>query len=146
MLFKYINLNRFYNVIQPYLKIRQILRETFPKRRILVLSPHIDDDILGAGGSIYKHISSGGEVSVVYLAGADKTRIEEAQQVQEMIKYKKMYFWEYQSDKIGNHSEIVSRFNELFLMEKPEIVLTPFLIDNHRDHISTNKFLVKTIE
>ncbi|MDI6641872.1 MAG: PIG-L deacetylase family protein [Elusimicrobiota bacterium] len=145
MRLKYINISKFYSAVQPYLKVSVTLAHKFPKKKIFVVSPHIDDDILGAGGSIHKHISSGGEVSVVYLAGSDKPRIEEANQVQRIINYKKIHFWEYQSDKIEHHNEIVDSFREILLEEKPEIVLVPFLVDNHRDHIATNKFLAESI-
>ena len=35
--------------------------------RVLVIAPHADDEILGAGGTIYKHIQSGDVVSVVVV-------------------------------------------------------------------------------
>ena len=37
--------------------------------KVLVLAPHADDETLGVGGTIAKHVSEGDEVSVVVLTG-----------------------------------------------------------------------------
>lgn len=38
---------------------------------ILVFAPHPDDDIIGCGGSIGKHIAGGDNVSIVYLSSGE---------------------------------------------------------------------------
>jgi LmbE family N-acetylglucosaminyl deacetylase len=38
---------------------------------VLVVAPHPDDDLIGCGGSIAKHLSQGVEVSVVYVTNGD---------------------------------------------------------------------------
>jgi LmbE family N-acetylglucosaminyl deacetylase len=39
--------------------------------KILVFAPHPDDDIIGCGGSMAKHISQGNRVQVVYLTSGE---------------------------------------------------------------------------
>lgn len=39
--------------------------------RVLVVAPHPDDDLIGCGGSITKHLKQGSEVSVVYVTNGD---------------------------------------------------------------------------
>src|SRR5262249_8591511 len=39
--------------------------------RLLVVSPHPDDEILGAGGLIQRVLHAGGEVQVVYMTSGD---------------------------------------------------------------------------
>lgn len=38
---------------------------------ILVFAPHPDDDVIGCGGSIRKHIENGNNVSIVYLSSGE---------------------------------------------------------------------------
>ena len=37
------------------------------KKNILVLAPHMDDEVIGCGGSILKHIYAGNDVSVLFF-------------------------------------------------------------------------------
>ena len=37
------------------------------KTRILVVAPHLDDEMLGAGGTLIKSIAGGSTVKVLYL-------------------------------------------------------------------------------
>jgi hypothetical protein len=36
-------------------------------RRIVVLAPHMDDEVIGCGGTLYKHIQGGAIVTVIYM-------------------------------------------------------------------------------
>ena len=36
--------------------------------RVLVIAPHMDDEVLGMGGTISKHVSEGDEVYVCFVA------------------------------------------------------------------------------
>ena len=40
--------------------------------RVLVLSPHPDDDVFGCGGTLIRHVAMGHEVHIVYLCRGDK--------------------------------------------------------------------------
>lgn len=35
--------------------------------KVMVFAPHMDDEVIGCGGSILKHIGAGREVVVVFL-------------------------------------------------------------------------------
>lgn len=146
MRLKYINLYKFYSAIQPYIKFSTQLLQKFTAKKIFVISPHIDDDIIGAGGSIYKYINCGGEATVVYLVGSNAKRVKEAYAVNELIKYKKIYLYEYEDNSIEKYNEIAVRIENILLQENPESVFLPFLVDNHRDHIATNKFFVECMK
>jgi LmbE family N-acetylglucosaminyl deacetylase len=39
----------------------------WPERRVLVVSPHADDEAIGCGGTVLKHVASGAEVTVLHL-------------------------------------------------------------------------------
>jgi hypothetical protein len=36
-------------------------------RRFVVLAPHMDDEVIGCGGTLYKHIQGGAIVTVIYM-------------------------------------------------------------------------------
>jgi GlcNAc-PI de-N-acetylase len=36
-------------------------------KKIVVLAPHMDDEVIGCGGTLYKHIQRGATVTVIYL-------------------------------------------------------------------------------
>jgi len=48
-----------------------IAREFFSKQRLLVISPHADDEVIGAGGLIAKIKDAGGEVLVMVFSIGD---------------------------------------------------------------------------
>src|ERR1043166_7647856 len=59
-----------------YLKAHGLLRTVKYKRaivwepqgkKIVVLAPHMDDEVIGCGGTLCKHVRNGAEVIVVYM-------------------------------------------------------------------------------
>ncbi|MGC8880713.1 MAG: PIG-L deacetylase family protein [Minisyncoccia bacterium] len=45
--------------------------EIFPSDRILIISPHIDDEVISSAGLIQKALSKGAQVKIVYLTNGD---------------------------------------------------------------------------
>ncbi|WP_396269296.1 PIG-L deacetylase family protein [Ideonella sp.] len=41
--------------------------DAWPERKVLVISPHADDEAIGCGGTILKHVAQGAEVTVLQL-------------------------------------------------------------------------------
>ncbi|MCH2105723.1 MAG: PIG-L family deacetylase, partial [Planctomycetes bacterium] len=41
--------------------------EELPRGRVLVIAPHADDEVLGCGGTLTRHIERGDEVEVLVL-------------------------------------------------------------------------------
>jgi len=40
--------------------------------RVLVLSPHPDDESIGCGGTLNKHVESGDDIFVLFLTSGEK--------------------------------------------------------------------------
>lgn len=145
MKLKYINLQKYLIWLKSMLHVKLEISKMLPKKKVLVLSPHVDDDIIGAGGSLLKHQFNNLTASVVYITLDNKQRLAEAYKAAEMVKYKSQHFIGYTSDCVKPSNFLINKLIEIFELEKPEVILTPFLIDNHRDHLATNKSLVDAV-
>jgi N-acetylglucosamine malate deacetylase 1 len=113
-------------------------------KRVLVVSPHPDDETLGVGGTIAKYSAQGAEVFVLIVSGHlpplyrredyDKTVIE-AHVAFELLGVAKSEFLEIPATMIGDqplhklNGRISKRFNDF----NPHIVFCPYP-DRHVDH------------
>ena len=115
-------------------------------KKILVVSPHADDETLGAGGSILRYSRNGDKVYWINVTNAKKeygyTETEERQRRCEIERAAVRYGVE-QLDNLElkpagldeyKTSELVQIFCEKIRNIQPEIVIIPFQYDVHSDH------------
>ena len=115
-------------------------------KKILVVSPHADDEVLGAGGTILKHVQEGDKVYWINVTNAKEeygySKEEELQRRQEIEIVAKKYGVEELInlglepaglDKYGM-SALVRKFAEIMKQISPQIVIMPFQYDVHSDH------------
>lgn len=140
-MFNYAKLFRFYEYIQPYLKYSLPVENGLPLEKVLVIAPHPDDEAIGCGGTLLKHIGSKGLVKVVYLT-IDKERNKEARKSLEMLNITDSEFYNFEIENI-NIEKAVNKMSETLLNFKPEIVFVPFILDNHKDHRTANEILIR---
>ncbi len=129
----------------PSLKASPAVVKTPDRGRVLVLSPHIDDDVIGAGGTLRKHILAGDPVKAVYFAGCTEERIREGRLASGVLGFQDLVFFEYGSKKLQNHAEVIERLLGIFLEFLPKIVYVPSLFDRHNDHLAVNSYLSAVI-
>jgi len=135
---------RLYEYIQPYIKYSLPLEEELPADRILVLSPHPDDESIGCGGTIYKHTKIGGSAKIVYITSFPYPRKEEAKKSAEILNVSDIEFWDFpQRGLRDNEDELTKRLYDVISHYKPGIIFSPFLVDNHPDHLAVNASLIK---
>ena len=114
------------------------------QKRILVISPHPDDETISVGGTISKLISEGSEVFVLTVSGhlpplyerSDfDTTVEEAKEAYKILGVTEYRFLEIPATMIGDepihklNGKIASVIDEFL----PQVVLAPFP-DRHIDH------------
>lgn len=138
---KWRHIQRAYEIFEPHLKAQPIKLLTPEKGRVLVLAPHIDDDIIGAGGSLIKHALAGDEIKVIYFSDCTEMRINEAKEAAGIIGIKQLEFFDYKSKTLLKHPEIADRLSAIITAYKPEIVYLPSMLDRHKDHITVNYYL-----
>ncbi|MFZ1086547.1 MAG: PIG-L deacetylase family protein [Terracidiphilus sp.] len=113
--------------------------------RVLVIAPHADDEVLGAGGTIARFTDEGAEVSVIVLTGGfppdfaeeeeDLIR-REAVRAHDILKVKKTIYLDFPAAALDTvaHRELNYALSLLYKRICPTIVFVPFLGDVHLDH------------
>ena len=118
------------------------------KKKILILSPHADDEILGCGGFISKYSRKNFHINVLILTNANKGAPEiyspkkikqirdEAKIANNFIGTKNLFFENLPALNLNNYpiykiSNIISKY---ITNINPEIVLIPSVNDIHDDH------------
>lgn len=164
---------------KPYLETHGLLKTTKdfhqsaivwePKgERIVVLAPHMDDEVIGCGGALCKHIRNGAEVTVVYMTdgrygGGDlqncteeekrrreaemvEIRKQEAQRAMKVLGVKKGIFLDAEDSKLTSSNGIQNRLRQILDSIRPELVYLPFFLEEHPDHRAVSPILLDATE
>ena len=114
-------------------------------RKILVLAPHPDDEVLGVGGTIAKWASEGDEVYVAILTCVKAPDFDEqisvvgrqeAQLAHQFLGVKKTIFLDLPVlalDSVG-HVKVNQAITDLMRSVSPDVLFIPFIGDVHQDH------------
>ena len=110
---------------------------------VLVIGAHPDDESIGAGGTIAKHIEKGDSVFIVlFSVGHKPIQPKLKTQAYDMLNVfginKKNLFW--LNCKSGNFAledqlKVNSKLTDIIFKIKPKIVYTHYYGDTHQDHI-----------
>jgi LmbE family N-acetylglucosaminyl deacetylase len=118
------------------------------KKKVLILSPHADDEILGCGGFISKYSKEGHIINVLILTNANKGAPEkysekeifkireESKKANNIIGTKKLFFENLPALNLNQYPmyKISDIINKHIANIKPEIILTPSSNDINEDH------------
>src|SRR5581483_2433750 len=138
------------------------LVESFPERRVLVLAPHMDDEIAGCGGTLRRHVEAGAAIAVVYLtdgsqgsravrmlpAGSpERRRAEqelrrrreaEARAACRTVGIGDLRFLGAPDGALRPTPALIDALSAIFAEWAPQLVYHPSLFDLHEDHWQTN--------
>lgn len=115
-------------------------------RNVLVVSAHPDDEILGAGGTLLKHVANGDNVfwlittNVFESQGFSKERVESRQEeiskVSKMVGFKNFFNLSYPTMCLSSSTliKMVPEISAIFSEIKPEIIYCVNRSDAHSDH------------
>lgn len=112
---------------------------------VLVIAPHSDDEILGVGGTIAKHIALGDDVYVCIVANHDvplytseQKRIihAETNDAHNYLGIKETYFLDFVAVVLREEAsyKLNSAIRKVVYDVKPETVYIPHFGDIHKDH------------
>lgn len=106
--------------------------------KVLVIAPHNDDEILGVGGTIKKHINNGDDVFVCEVTSGPKYKLmqEEARNAHHLLGVKKSIFLNQPVVRLRDleQGSLNAEFVRVVESLCPEIVYIPFVGDMHLDH------------
>lgn len=106
--------------------------------KVCIMVPHPDDEVLGFGGIIQKHIEKGNNVSVVFAEASDcqrsHTQQNHTKEVASFLGYSP--FWlKINASNLTNPSQKTITIIEEFLANLlPDILYLPSLLDTHQSH------------
>ena len=107
-------------------------------KSVLVIAPHGDDEVLGAGGTITKHIKRGDTVTVCFVkAPADKretVQLEDAFKVKEILQYQNIIHLNLDIDDIRITAQLIAHLDNVISIYRPDIIYCPWYGDLHQDH------------
>lgn len=142
----------------------------FSEQNILVLAPHMDDEIIGPGGTLALHARSGSSISAIFMtdctsgnpddipldagrtqklahqqviAGARK---EESRRAAEIIGIQSLHFLDGPDGALSATKSIVDALYAHLIALGSGIIYVPSLADNHRDHWATNLILSRALQ
>lgn len=139
------------NCMRPSRALRPEVTEVSPEKRILVIAPHPDDEMIGPGGTLIKARETGSEVNVVCLSDGEtnkdlgKIRIKESKHVSAKFGFEYynlgMQVGELQPDQFKKRSLglIIQKIN-------PNIIFVPFILDDNDDHRHSAILLSETLK
>ena len=119
--------------------------------KVLVVVAHADDEVLGCGGAISRHISLGDEVTIIFMTNGvgsrhdNKDEIERRQTAATLALKKLGVTTFHQFDFPDNQMDSIPLLTFVQAIEgvlnsiKPSIIYTHFLHDLNVDHQVTNK-------
>jgi LmbE family N-acetylglucosaminyl deacetylase len=122
------------------------------KKKILVVAAHPDDEILGCGGTILKHINNGDDVNILFISDGESSRkngtsIKIDQRKKKAIKVARLLgsrspiFLNLKDNSLDGYLllEIIKKIELVFKKIRPEIIYTHFKNDLNVDHQITYK-------
>lgn len=119
-------------------------------KKILVIAPHPDDEVLGCGGTIKKNTKMGDEVYLCVVTSAYepewsnfflKNRKKEIAQSNAILGIKKTYLLNMPTVRLDSISQkqLNDEISKIILEVSPEIVYIPFGGDLNKDHRLVNE-------
>lgn len=122
---------------------------------VLVFSPHPDDDIIGCGGSIARHIQKGNHVAIVYMTSGEFGSLEhlpedlarirevEAAEAARSLGVTALTFLRNHDGDLKYNKENLHRIASLIRAKKPTLIYLPHSHDSVPDHQTTHRLVME---
>lgn len=113
---------------------------------VLVVATHLDDEVIGCGGAIAKHVHQGDSVYVCFICGGtskrypDKalveTRRDHARKATELLGVKDVFFYDFPIIMLDTvpQLELVTALEKVIFDIQPQVLYTHFSDDMNSDH------------
>jgi len=135
--------------------------------RVLVLSPHMDDETIGCGGTLAAHLARGSRITVVFLTDctrggklvspapgipvdpenelSERRRVE-ARRALGVLGTDDIVFLGGRDGSLAVTPDLVRQLRDILLDVRPVIVYLPCFLEAHPDHRTVSELLVAASE
>jgi LmbE family N-acetylglucosaminyl deacetylase len=126
------------------------------KSRVAVLAPHMDDEVLGCGGTLARHAEAGSDITVIFLtdgclAGRRDQQPEEIVSVRkaearcaaQVLGIRTLTFLDAEDGRLRFDRLVASRVREALERDRPEILYLPSFLEGHADHRAASGVLLE---
>lgn len=145
------------NQVLPQIAINFLENVRLPSKsqKVLVFSPHPDDESIGAGGFIYDATRVGAEVKIVLVTNGNKhhledTRYQEFKSATKIlgVEENNLVFWGYPDGRLAgvNQEEIANRIADEIEQFKPDFIIYSAADDIHPDHRTVGRLVEKVLK
>jgi len=129
--------------------------------RILVLSPHPDDESIGCGGTLLQHVEQGDEVQVIFLTSGEKgghgrceketraRREREAREAARILRIRQFEFWRERDGALRATASAILRLRAKLKQFGPDTIYVTHHHEMHPDHRGAVRLLraaLKTVK
>lgn len=114
--------------------------------QILIIVPHGDDEVLGFGGVISKHVASSDNVTVCFLKAFHNprtyTQAENTIEAQAVLGYQERIQLDIEPAHLCAHDQnTLHRIEDVIARCSPDIIYIPSSSDCHQDHAMTKHYV-----
>ena len=144
--------------------------ESFDEARVLVLAPHMDDEVVGCGGTLRRHILAGARVTVVFLTDGRSSdphiaerchseaeireaeaalcvqRKQEAGEAARILGYDDLVFLERPDGALTIDDALVRDVADLIAQRDPQVIYYPCALELHPDHWEASRLLAMLVD
>ena len=126
--------------------------------RVLVLAPHPDDESIGCGGTLCRHVQQGDTVHVVFLTSGEqgghgrpeeeiiRVREHEARNAAKILGIRHLEFWREPDGAVRATRSAVTRLREKLAEFQPHTIYVSHNRDIHPDHRGAVRLLSRALK
>jgi LmbE family N-acetylglucosaminyl deacetylase len=129
------------------------------RKRALILSPHFDDETIGCGGTISRHVCRGDEVTVIFMTDGREgdpgerdldlvkaIRKRESIGAMEALGVERMEFLDQPETMLKPGTEVERGVTEIINRFDPDVIYLPSFLENHIDHLELNRLFYRVVK
>ena len=134
--------------------------DAFDARPVLVLAPHMDDEVIGCGGALRRHALAGAPVTVLVLTDGRRggpggapggpelvaARKGESRRAAAVLGTRELVFLDQPDGALAPTPDLVRSVGEVWGRVRPGVVYAPSALDVHDDHWAANLLLLEHLE